>query len=138
MIIDATNLIAGRIATFAAKKALLGEKIEIINCEKAVISGRAKRTIADFKQKRERGTPTKGPFYPKSPERIMKRMIRGMLPYKKERGREAMKRIMCYKGVPEELKDKETTSIKGAEASKLMIPKLITIEQISKQLGAKL
>ncbi len=38
MIIDANNMILGRLASFAAKKALLGEKIDVINCEKAVIS----------------------------------------------------------------------------------------------------
>ena len=37
MIIDAKNLVLGRMATVVAKEALLGEKIDIINCEKAVV-----------------------------------------------------------------------------------------------------
>ena len=39
MIIDASNLILGRLATFVAKQALLGEQVFIANCEKSVISG---------------------------------------------------------------------------------------------------
>ena len=36
--IDATNLILGRLASYAAKKAQLGENVDIINCEAAVIT----------------------------------------------------------------------------------------------------
>ena len=81
MIIDATNLILGRMAAFAAKKALLGEKVDIINCEKAVVSGSKRDVLARYKQKRER-TTIKGPFFPKVADRFVRRTVRGMLPYK--------------------------------------------------------
>ena len=45
MIIDGTNLILGRIATFAAKKALEGEQVVIVNCESIVVTGGKKQTI---------------------------------------------------------------------------------------------
>jgi len=135
MNIDATNLILGRVASFAAKKALLGETINIVNCEKAVITGYKKALLIEFKRKRERGIPSKGPFYPRSPEKIVKRTIRGMLPYKQEKGKKAFKRIRCYVGVPENIKNTET--IKIADINKLPTLKYLKLEEISKYLGKK-
>ena len=62
MLLDANNLIVGRFGTFVAKKALLGERIDIINCEKAVISGRKEEVFAKYKKRRDIGAPRKGPF----------------------------------------------------------------------------
>jgi len=45
MIIDATNLIIGRVASLAAKKVLLGEDIVILNCEKAMMTGNRKEIL---------------------------------------------------------------------------------------------
>lgn len=137
MILDATNLILGRLASYAAKKALLGEKVDVVNCEKAVVSGRKKRTIKKYLHIQSRGTH-KGPFLPKKPNLFVRRAIRGMLPYKKGRGEDAFSRIKCYIGVPEELKDKKAETIKNAAVSKL--PKLyyITVNEICKELGAKI
>ena len=59
MLIDANNKIVGRLGTVVAKKALLGEKIDIVNAENAVISGRKDVIFAKFKQKVSRGTPAK-------------------------------------------------------------------------------
>ena len=133
MIIDATDLIIGRMATVVAKKALLGEKVDIINCEKALISGSKKDVLAKFKARRERGQPTKGPFIPRRPDMLVKRTIRGMLPYKQEKGLKAFKRIKCYLGVPEGMEKAET--IKEAHISKLPTLKYITIGTLSRELG---
>ncbi len=133
MNIDATNLILGRMASFAAKKALLGETVNVVNCEKAVVTGNKKTLLLQFKRKRDMGIPSKGPFYPRSPEQIVKRTIRGMLPYKKEKGRKAFKKIKCYTGVPENIKNSET--IKNADVSKVPNLKYLTLEEISKHLG---
>jgi large subunit ribosomal protein L13 len=132
---DATNLILGRMASFAAKKALLGETVNIVNCEKAIVTGNKKTLLLQFKRKRDMGIPSKGPFFPRSPERIVKRTIRGMLPYKQEKGMKAFKRIKCYTGVPENIKNAET--IKEADISKVPNLKYLKLEQISKYLGGK-
>jgi len=71
MIIDATNLILGRMATYVAKLALEGEKISVVNCSKAVVSGNKKQILKRFKQKRDMGAPLKGPYFPRYPERIV-------------------------------------------------------------------
>src|SRR3989344_2272560 len=92
MIIDAKNLIAGRIGTVAAKKALGGETISIINAEQAVITGAKVWLLKEFARKKQSKDARKGPFYPRQPERILKRIIRGMVPYKTTHGREAFVR----------------------------------------------
>lgn len=44
--------------------------------------------------------PKKGHFHHKAPSKIFFRKIRGMLPYKSERGAQALKRIQVYDGIP--------------------------------------
>lgn len=135
-IIDATDLIVGRMATNVAKRALLGEKIIIVNCEKAVMSGRKKEIQERYQNKNSMGTP-KGPFLLKSPDKIVRRIIRGMIPYRKERGEKAFKNIKCYKGAPKEFEGKKLETIKQASVEKLPNMKYITIGQISKIFGVK-
>lgn len=138
MIIDATNLIVGRFATIAAKKAILGEEVHIVNCEKAVISGSKSYLMADYKNKREMGNPRKGPIYDRSSDRFVRRMIRGMMNHRSPRGKAAFARLKCYVGVPAELKDKKFETIKEANASKLPTLKYMKIGEICKLLGAKI
>ena len=138
MIIDITNSVLGRVATVVAKKALLGETVHIVNCENAIITGSKARLMADFKQKRERGIPLKGPYYPKQSDRIVKRAIRGMLPYKKTKGREAFERVKCYTGVPEKFENQKLEKIEGTDRSKLPNLKYMYIKDIAKQLGGKI
>jgi len=136
MIINAENMVVGRLATLAAKKALLGEKVDIINCEKAVMSGKKRFLIAETKRKVDMGT-FKGPFYPRMADRLVRRIIRGMLPYKQEKGDKAFKRVMCYRGIPKELEGKESISIEGAHLSKIKDTDYMTIADICKKLGGR-
>jgi large subunit ribosomal protein L13 len=138
MIIDANNLILGRLGAYAAKKALLGEKIDIVNCEECVITGRRNEIFGKYDNKLKRGTPSKGPFTYRMPHRFVKRAIRGMLPYKKERGRTAFKKIRCYTGIPENFKDKKFETIKEANVEKIPNLEYITVKEVCKHIGAKL
>jgi len=138
MIIDATNTILGRLATYAAKQALLGEDIIIINAEKAVVSGKKADILKRYKQKYARGVPSKGPFISRMPDRLVRRTIRGMIPYKTSRGREAYKRVKCYVGVPKEYEGKETLRLEGAQAQKLPTTNYMTIKDIAKNLGGSI
>lgn len=135
MIIDATDLLVGRMATRVAKKALLGETINIVNCEKAVISGNKKQILAKYVQKLQRGEIRKGPFVYRRPDLFVKRIIRGMLPRKKARGRAAISRVKCYLGVPEELKKEKTETITEANYSKLPSYKVVTVKELCKLIG---
>ena len=106
IIIDATNAVIGRFASYVAKRALLGKSIIILNSENAIITGNKDSILEHYLQRRRRhGASQKGPIFPSVVEKILKRTIRGMLPHKQERGRIALKKIMCYKGVPEKYKD---------------------------------
>ncbi len=128
-IINGENTALGRLASFVAKESLKGEEIRIINCEKVIITGNKEFTEKAFLQKRSRvGTRQIGPKVSRSSERIVKRAIRGMLPdHRRGRGKEAFKRIICYKGVPQELKDMESISLDKKEEIKH-----IKVEHLSK------
>lgn len=138
MIIDATNLILGRLATFAAKKSLQGEPVDIINAEKAFITGDKKKVLAAQKTRTNRGSPLTGPYIPRQPDRFVKRTIRGMLPYKQPRGDKAFKSIKCYTGVPAEFQDKKAETIPSANISKLSTTRYISIKDICTYLGGKI
>ncbi|MBN2142537.1 50S ribosomal protein L13 [Candidatus Woesearchaeota archaeon] len=135
IIIDAKNQIVGRIGVVVAKQALLGEEVAVINCEKAVITGSRDYVLGKFKQRRDRGVPRKGPFYPRMPDRFVRRSFRGMLPMDKTRGREAFKRIMCYMGVPKDFEGKKTLVVPGADRSKLPTTKIVSVDEICRFLG---
>lgn len=103
IIIDASNAILGRLASYAAKQALQGKWIIIVNCDNAVIAGGKDSILRKYKQVRKRGgTSQRGPFFSKEPFKIVKRTIRGMLPYKKGRGQDSLKKILCYNKTPKE------------------------------------
>ena len=133
-IIDASGATLGRLSTNAAKRLLNGEEVAIVNTEKAIISGKKPAIKNRYKQKREVGTYRKGPFFPRTPERIVKRTIRGMIPYQTPHGRVAFKRLKCYVGIPKEFEGKKTESIKEAEKQPV---DFVTIEELSRYLGAK-
>ncbi len=138
VVIDATDTVLGRLASQVAKRLLNGEEIVIINAEKAIITGRPEEIKERYKRKRELGgpmKPSKGPFYPRMPDRIVRRTIRGMLPYKKPSGRAAYKRCMVYIGVPPEYKDVEPERIDA----KTTLPRsrYVYVGEVSKYLGAK-
>ena len=134
-IIDANGATLGRLSTTTAKRLLNGEEIAVINSEKAIISGK-KRMIKDrYKKKRELGTYRKGPFFPRTPDRLVKRTIRGMIPYQTSTGRAAYKRLKCYVGIPKEFEGKKFETFKDAEKQPI---DFITIEELSKFLGAKM
>ena len=138
MIIDAKNLILGRLATVAAKKALLGEKIDVVNCEKAVVSGKSKQILQHYKWKISiGGTAQKGPYFPKKSEKFGKRTIRGMLPHKKYKGREVLKNIKCYYGIPKDFENKKLETIKEAHVGKIKNTKYLSVGHICNQLGGE-
>ena len=105
IVIDGKNALLGRLASYAAKQALLGAHVIIVNCEDVVISGNPKSVVEAYHVKHVRGgSSMKGPFFPSSPERIVKRTIKGMISHRQARGLAALKRVRCYLSIPEEYK----------------------------------
>src|SRR5690349_5223962 len=92
IVVDVTDAILGRVASFIAKQALLGKKVIVVNCDNALVSGQRRMIINEYHISRVRGgTSLNGPHFPKHPERLMKRTVRGMLSYTQQRGLDALK-----------------------------------------------
>lgn len=100
IIVNAKGAILGRMGTYVAKELLKGNSIDIINSEEVIISGKKDYLIERIKQKRRmgQGSSLKGPKYIRQEDRLLKRMIRGMLPWDRQKGRDAFKRLRCYIG----------------------------------------
>lgn len=69
----------------------------------------------------------KGPFFPKIPERVMKRTVRGMLKHRTGRGRDALKRVICYNEIPSEYQEAKMISFPKEFKIKTM-----TLKELSK------
>jgi len=134
-IINADKCVAGRVASYVAKRLLNGEEIIIINAEKAIVTGNPEASEAFFEEKIKRGDPYHGPFYPKKPERILRRIIRGMLPYHKPRGKEAYKRLKVYVSVPEGFAKEQAEVISKARSKSES--KFTYLGEISKKFGVE-
>ncbi|MGC8516334.1 MAG: 50S ribosomal protein L13 [Candidatus Acidifodinimicrobium sp.] len=111
MIIDGKNAVLGRLASYAAKAANEGEEVVIVNAGEIVITGNKNAVVKDFADRLQIGTASKGPFINRTTVGLVRRAIRGMVKRQISQGREALKRIKVYDGVPEEFKGKETVSI---------------------------
>ncbi|MCX8159207.1 MAG: 50S ribosomal protein L13 [Candidatus Pacearchaeota archaeon] len=129
IIIDAANSVLGRVASFAAKQALLGKEVIVVNCKDILITGNPKTTISEFSQARRRGRGSqKGPIIPKVAFKFTKRVIRGMLPHFQTRGKDALKRIICYDNSPEEYqKEKKISLSKELKTKSIKLSELIKI-----------
>lgn len=132
VVYDATDHVAGRLATVVAKRLLEGDRVVVLNSEKARILGSQDAIKRRYHFKTHIGNERKGPFHPRMPHLILKRTVRGMLPYQKPRGREALKRLICHIGVPDEFKDKQGEVIE--EAKKPAAPGM-SLAAISRYLG---
>ena len=136
-VIDANNLILGRMASMVAKRLLKGEEIRIINAERTVISGRKDATFGRYKKYVERGTREFGPHFPRRPDQIVARTIRGMIPHKKMTGREAYNRLKVYIGVPPELSKEQASTLDDASIMRLSTSNYTVLGDLSKRLGSK-
>ncbi|MBS1194469.1 MAG: 50S ribosomal protein L13 [Methanomicrobiales archaeon] len=137
VVVNAEGMILGRMASLLAHRLMAGEEIAVVNAEKAVISGTKARVFAIYEKKRSRGSREGGPFFPRRPDHLVKRTIRGMLPYKREPGREAFHRVKVYVGVPPEFAGKEMESFPEAHVSRLSSPRYVTVGAVSTFMGAK-
>src|SRR3972149_10151232 len=100
-VINGDGLILGRMCSLVAKKLLKGEQVIIVNAEKTVLSGKKKSKVAEAKEFLEVGAPERGPFHSRRPDRIVRKTVRGMVPWKKPKGKSAYKRLKVFMGVPE-------------------------------------
>ena len=132
VVVDARDCILGRVASKVAARAMEGETVAVVNAERTVITGSEQDVIETFEKRCELGSD-RGPAYPKRPDGIMKRSIRGMVPYKTSRGREAFEGIRVYMGNPYE---DEADVLEGTSLDRLSNIKFVTLGDVSEALGA--
>lgn len=133
--IDADNLIYGRISTYVAKSLLNGEDVTVVNASKVVVTGRRDFVLQKFLHMRDLGSVRKGPYYPRTPDKILRRSIGDMLPKKTPRGKDALKRCIVYATMPEELQNVEFTKVDGTQNEK--VNGFVTLAEVAKIMGQK-
>lgn len=114
LVYDATDKVLGRLASHVAKELLSARKagsplrVIVVNAEHAIVSGPKSTVFADYDFKYKLNHPRKGPFFPRMPDQIMKRTVRGMLPYQKNSsGRNAVRDLRVLIGKPANLSGEE-------------------------------
>jgi len=137
--IDAKDCIAGRMCSHISKLLLQGHHVRVVNAEKSMISGNRYKTIEEYKEYltiSSATNPIHGPFHPRMPDRILTRMVRGMLPKRKSSGLAALKRLRIYVAIPPDLKN---AKLETFEDSKIRKPSsyFITLGELAKQIGWK-
>ena len=133
-LVNAEGLIVGRMASKVAKRLLNGEEVIILNAEKAIFSGKKKAKILEAHIFLEVGAPERGPFHYRRPDRFLRKTVRGMVPYKQPKGKEAYGRLKVFMGVPLEFKDKEMITFEEASSAKLKGPHF-TLGELAKEIG---
>ena len=143
---DATDKILGRFCSQIAKKALLGEYIVIINAKDAIISGNKRNIHENYLARLKISTatnPRKGPFHERRPDNFMRRVIKQMLPRKKIRGKDALKRVHVYiSDIPDRFKNRyqnlEPNEILNANKQRLSYYNIyLTLENLCQRIGWK-
>jgi large subunit ribosomal protein L13 len=133
-VFDAEGLILGRMASQIAKRLLGGQEIVIVNAEKAVISGRRGNKVSEAKEFLGVGGVGRGPFHYRRPDRVVRKTVKGMLPFKQPKGKQAYKRLRVFIGVPEDLKNQKMETVSDAQAQKLKCS-YFTVGEFSKAIG---
>lgn len=133
-VIDAEDKILGRLATRIAREARNGDElVHVVNAEKVAVSGDQEQITEEYRTRVERGTRHDGPYYPKRPDRILKRTVRGMLPYKSSEGKEAFGRVRTYLGHPEKIDEPEDFDVKTVK--ELRHRNYVKLGEVSRSIG---
>ncbi|MFB6283305.1 MAG: 50S ribosomal protein L13 [Halobacteria archaeon] len=134
VVIDGEGAILGRLASKVASATLDGDSVVIVNSDKIVVSGETDDVVERYRQKANEHGSDKGPYHPRRPDGIAKRSVRGMVPYKKQRGKDALSRLRFYVDVPDDVDESEIEEFRE-DASKLGIGGYVTLGEVSERIG---
>lgn len=142
ILIDGRGHLLGRLAAVVAKTLLEGNKVTVLRCEQLNISGnffRNKLKYLSFLRKRCNVNPARGPFHFRAPSRIFWKTVRGMLPHKIERGKQALRRLKCYEGIPPPYDKRKRVVVPSALRVVCLKPgrKFCHVERLSNEVGWK-
>ena len=137
IVVDGTNLIAGRVCSNVAKLLRKGNRVSIINCDKIMISGKKSSIIGEYEDFLKISSiihPRHGPFHPRRPDTIIKRMIRGMLPKEKPSKKTDLARLRTYIGVPNEVRGFEKIQFENSKITRVS-SRYTTMAELSRYIG---
>ena len=136
-VIDCDAKILGRLASHVAKLLLKGNKVVLVNAERSAISGHASGIVAEYKRRvelQDKANPEHSPYWSRRPDFLVKRIVRGMLPYKKAKGKEAYGRLRVYVGIPAEFSKAKFEKVQVKERQEAY-ESSITVKELSEGLG---
>jgi len=136
-VVDGKDKVMGRLASQVAKMVLNGSEVAVLNAEHVFISGHPKQIIANYKRKLElqdKANPEHSPYHSRRADLFVKRAIRGMLPFKKPKGKAAYKLLKVYIGVPEEFKKAKMVEVKTANPHQVF-ESTISVKELVAKLG---
>jgi large subunit ribosomal protein L13 len=136
VIINAERHILGRLSTNVAKRLLNGEEVIVVNAEKAIITGNRDDVFENYTAKYKRGKQINGPFFPKRADLILKRTVRGMIPFKSARGRDVYRNLKVFVGVPKDMASAQMEKVENA--TNLWTDKYVTLGEVAEHLGSRL
>ena len=138
IVFDGKDKVLGRLASAVAKELLNGKKVAIVNAEQSIISGNKKLIKEKYKTRlnlQEKENPEHSPYWSRRPDFLVKRVVRGMLPYhRKTTGRDAYKRLMVFVGMPEAFKNTKPIEIKTKDP-KTLYAGYVKVSELSEMLG---
>jgi large subunit ribosomal protein L13 len=137
IIYNAKDQILGRLASKVAKELLSGKKVAVVNARYAVITGSKGAIVSKYKIRlnlQEKENPEHSPYWSRRPDMLFKRIVRGMLPYRKPHGKSAYRMLKVFQLIPEELKDSKYIALESKDL-KSIYANHITLEELSKLLG---
>jgi large subunit ribosomal protein L13 len=138
-VIDGSGKVLGRVASQAAKLLLNQDTVAVVNAESMIVTGHVRDLTTKYKrliELKDKANPEHSPYWPRRPDMFVKRVVRGMLPYKKPSGKAAFKRLRVYVGFPEELKKAKAFDAESRTAGEIF-ERSITVKDLMEKLGYK-
>lgn len=137
--VDGKGQVLGRLASLVAKKLLEGRRVVVVNAEKIVLKGSWSAIEKEWQERFEIKSVI-NPFRhsPKRyvrPDMYFRRVVRGMLPWRKAKGREALRRLRVYIGVPRELENVKFVQFEEAQSGS--DKQYVTLSRIAMRFGWK-
>ena len=137
IVVDGTNLIAGRVCSNVAKLLRKGNRVSIVNCEKIMMSGKKLSIVREYQEFLKINSiihPKHGPVHPRRPDTIIKRMVRGMLPRETPSGKTDLARLRTYIGVPKGVKGLEKIQFEKSKITRAR-SNYTSMAEISRYIG---
>lgn len=136
-LVDGEEAVLGRISSRVAKLLIEGHEVILVNAEKIRITGHVRDLTDKYKrliELKDKANPEHSPHYSRRPDLFVKRVIRGMLPYKQPKGKAAYRLLKVYMGPAKDIKGAKAYDT-GAKKAREAFVDSMTISELSEKLG---